>query len=72
MGPGNRTLACLARTTRAFEGPALDALWRTQKSLVPLLKLMPPDMWTVTREINGHMRINRLVWNLNYTLLLCL
>ncbi|EDR12990.1 uncharacterized protein LACBIDRAFT_323876 [Laccaria bicolor S238N-H82] len=38
------TLASLARTCRAFEGPALDVLWREIEGLRPLLCTMPPDI----------------------------
>ncbi|KAJ6621019.1 hypothetical protein B0H10DRAFT_2354569 [Mycena sp. CBHHK59/15] len=38
-------LATLARTSRIFQGPALDILWRTQTNLVNLTRCMPPDIW---------------------------
>ena len=38
---GCASLAVLARTCQAFKNPALDALWRTQTSLMPLVNLFP-------------------------------
>lgn len=54
---GKCTVARLARTTRAFESPSLDVLWRTQTSLYPLLKLMPPDLWRVEAVANHRRRL---------------
>ncbi|KAH7924234.1 hypothetical protein BV22DRAFT_524876 [Leucogyrophana mollusca] len=39
------TLACLARTCRVFKDPALDALWSHLKSLEPLMRCLPEDLW---------------------------
>jgi hypothetical protein len=39
------TLSAFAATCRAISEPALDALWRTQLSLAPLLRCMAPDLW---------------------------
>ncbi|EDR12542.1 uncharacterized protein LACBIDRAFT_323858 [Laccaria bicolor S238N-H82] len=39
------TLASLALTCRAFEGPALDVLWREIDGLRPLLCTMPSDLF---------------------------
>lgn len=51
---GNHHLLQLAVTCRAFSEPALNALWRTQKSLLPLIETLPEDAWdtTVTHEDN--------------------
>ncbi|KAJ6483516.1 hypothetical protein C8R47DRAFT_1132468 [Mycena vitilis] len=38
-------LATLARTCKAFSSPALDLLWRNQRSLLPLLRCMPDGVW---------------------------
>ena len=38
---GYASLAALARTCQAFKNPALDALWRTQDGLRPLVNLFP-------------------------------
>ncbi|KAG6333711.1 hypothetical protein ID866_5378 [Astraeus odoratus] len=43
---GKSTLASLARTCRAFHGPAIDELWMNLEALDPLIKLMPRRMWT--------------------------
>lgn len=37
----NPTLASLARTCKAFLEPTLDVLWRTQRSLGPIIKTLP-------------------------------
>ncbi|KAH7911769.1 hypothetical protein BJ138DRAFT_1112953 [Hygrophoropsis aurantiaca] len=43
-------LATLARTCRALRDPALNVLWRTQYSLVPLLSTLPGDAWEVMMD----------------------
>ncbi|KAF8550842.1 hypothetical protein OG21DRAFT_364179 [Imleria badia] len=40
-----RTLARLACTCRAFEEPALDALWKAMRGFEPLTRLLPDSMW---------------------------
>jgi hypothetical protein len=42
--PALNDLAVVARTCRAFHGPALDALWRSS-ALVNLLRCMPSDLY---------------------------
>jgi len=42
---GEATAACLACCCKSFEDPALDALWAKQRSLYPLLKSLPSDVW---------------------------
>ncbi|GLB44366.1 hypothetical protein LshimejAT787_1602960 [Lyophyllum shimeji] len=46
--PDFATLASVARTCTAFTEVALDALWRDQTSLAPLLQVMPADLWMLT------------------------
>jgi len=48
---GTSTLAALAVTCRHFEHPALDVLWRTIPSLIPLVKCLPPDLWEMTIQV---------------------
>ncbi|KAJ7162670.1 hypothetical protein C8R43DRAFT_1233315 [Mycena crocata] len=43
--PGGRALAALASTCKTFQDPALDVLWRTQDSIIPLLGCMPDDLF---------------------------
>lgn len=38
-----RLLAHLARTCKAFSEPALDVLWHTQTSIVPLVRCLPSN-----------------------------
>ncbi|EGN94384.1 hypothetical protein SERLA73DRAFT_162998 [Serpula lacrymans var. lacrymans S7.3] len=42
-------VAAIASTCRTLSYPALVALWKEQTSLVPLLKCLPPDAWTIER-----------------------
>jgi len=42
---GERTAVSLACCSKSFEDPLLDALWATQRSLLPLLKSLPGDVW---------------------------
>ncbi|EIW83411.1 hypothetical protein CONPUDRAFT_143318, partial [Coniophora puteana RWD-64-598 SS2] len=37
------SLACFARTCRAFSEPALDALWMSLDSFLPLVSILPED-----------------------------
>ncbi|KAG5635412.1 hypothetical protein H0H81_011375 [Sphagnurus paluster] len=61
-GLGLKTLSSLARTCRAFTGPALDELWRVQLSLVHLIKCLPRDAYelgkkniiTISRQLVHH------------------
>ena len=53
------TLASLARTCRAFEGPALDVLWHDIEGLRPLLCTMPSDLFEMKAKDS---RFNVLVW----------
>ncbi|KAJ7659809.1 hypothetical protein DFH06DRAFT_1297233 [Mycena polygramma] len=41
------TLAALAVTSRAFQDPALDLLWKNQMTLLNFLKCMPADLFSV-------------------------
>jgi hypothetical protein len=34
--------------SKAFHEPALDVLWRSQTSILPLLKTFPVEVWTET------------------------
>lgn len=45
------TLAALARTCRAFEGPALDFLWRDISGLRPLRCIMPSDLFKMEEKV---------------------
>ncbi|KIK03959.1 hypothetical protein K443DRAFT_131056 [Laccaria amethystina LaAM-08-1] len=49
-------LARLARTCIAFQDPALNILWHTQKTLLPLLKCLPPDAWAIKEYKFGIIR----------------
>jgi len=44
--PRTATLPALARTCRDFTEPALDIIWRSLPSLMPLLACIPVDRWT--------------------------
>ncbi|KAJ6575747.1 hypothetical protein DFH09DRAFT_981276 [Mycena vulgaris] len=39
-------LAAVARTCKAFSGPALDLLWANQQTVLHVLRCMPDDVWT--------------------------
>ena len=41
----NPTLAALAVTCKAFMEPALNVLWKSQRSLGPLVRTLPEDCW---------------------------
>ena len=40
------TAVALACCRKVFENSALDALWKTQEELLPLLKCLPRDVWS--------------------------
>ncbi|KAJ7110701.1 hypothetical protein C8R43DRAFT_1139272 [Mycena crocata] len=48
-----RNLVSLARTCQALRDTALDAIWHTQKSLLPLVKCLPPHIWEEVLEKKG-------------------
>ncbi|KAJ7469577.1 hypothetical protein FB451DRAFT_1255036 [Mycena latifolia] len=58
--PAHKALAVLARTSPVFSGPALDVLWKTQTSLVPLLRCMPPDLFEISPSTDHWNRAWRL------------
>ncbi|KAJ7886174.1 hypothetical protein B0H14DRAFT_1321637 [Mycena olivaceomarginata] len=49
------TLISLATASKIFTDPALDVIWREQRSLVPLVKCMPETLWEEhdTKRITG-------------------
>ncbi|KAJ7614977.1 hypothetical protein FB45DRAFT_1064588 [Roridomyces roridus] len=47
-------LARLARTCTSFLGPALDALWSHQSTLIHLLRTIPEDLWDIIETIDIH------------------
>ncbi|KAG9311558.1 hypothetical protein JVU11DRAFT_7763 [Chiua virens] len=51
---GHRDLAALARTCRAYHVPALSILWRTHKSLVPLILCFPSDMLDLSTQVGRY------------------
>ena len=50
---GNSTVLALACTAKCFQEAALDTLWQTQASLVPLVKCFPDELLTETRQEDG-------------------
>ncbi|EIW55800.1 uncharacterized protein TRAVEDRAFT_22239 [Trametes versicolor FP-101664 SS1] len=64
---GKRTLVSLVRTCKTLHKASAAALWRDQRSLVPLLRLLPSCAWEeVPLEGGGHIfriiRPRRLEW----------
>ncbi|KAJ7495628.1 hypothetical protein FB451DRAFT_1387646 [Mycena latifolia] len=46
-----RDLSVLARTSKMiFHNPALDVLWKHQKTILRILRCMPPDLWQITES----------------------
>ena len=50
---GPATVAALARTARCFEDAALNVLWSTQLTLVPLIKCFPSELLKETGGEDG-------------------
>ena len=50
---GNATVAALARTAKCFHDAALDTLWQTQATLIPLVKCFPEELLTETKGDDG-------------------
>jgi hypothetical protein len=48
-GCDGKSLSSLARTCKAFHETALDVLWRDDINITSLLKVMPRDLWFVSR-----------------------
>lgn len=42
---GRRSVSRLARTCRAFSDPCLSALWKELDSLLPLISLLPNELF---------------------------
>ncbi|KAJ7674035.1 hypothetical protein DFH06DRAFT_753312 [Mycena polygramma] len=56
----NHEPAILARTTKIFLVPSLNALWRNQQTICNLLRCMPDDLWDIEEDIeedNRHIEI---------------
>ncbi|KAF7338981.1 hypothetical protein MVEN_01974300 [Mycena venus] len=55
-------LAALARTSKSFHGPALDALWWHQGTLRNLVDCMPADLWELeTIDRMSTLRLRRQI-----------
>jgi len=50
--PDKNTLLQLALVCKAFHEPALDALWKFQKSFLILVKTFPRDLWEETAVLH--------------------
>ncbi len=48
----SKSLVCLARTCRLFRDTALDALWHTIPSLIPLLYTFPSDLCSIRSYVH--------------------
>ncbi|KAJ6566445.1 hypothetical protein B0H19DRAFT_1257661 [Mycena capillaripes] len=48
-------LSVLARTSKVFLNPALNAPWRDQNTIANLLKCMPADVWDISERANDDM-----------------
>ncbi|RDB14878.1 hypothetical protein Hypma_016419 [Hypsizygus marmoreus] len=59
---GSGTVVALARTCRAFHEPATAHLWYEIDTLIPLVKCMPADLWTITGENSQTLVFNRAVF----------
>ena len=51
------TLAAFALTCHGISEPALDILWHTHSSIVPLLKCMSDELWGDSVESNHGPRL---------------
>ncbi|KAI0941459.1 hypothetical protein AcW1_003344 [Taiwanofungus camphoratus] len=49
---GTCTLLAFALTCRTISEPALDRLWHTQLTLLPLIKTLPSDAWDVYGSVH--------------------
>lgn len=52
----NATLYAAALTCKILQEPALNALWKSHHSLLPLLKTFPKDSWLVAGQPNTFVR----------------
>ncbi|KAI0366032.1 hypothetical protein BV20DRAFT_698560 [Pilatotrama ljubarskyi] len=50
---GQRTLSALARTCKVLHEAVLPVLWNSLDSIVPLLRLFPPDTWSEIQNPDG-------------------
>ncbi|PIL35649.1 hypothetical protein GSI_02379 [Ganoderma sinense ZZ0214-1] len=49
---GLQTLTSLARTSRLFHEPAVNAIWRHVPNVLTLIRTLPEDLWLQTRITN--------------------
>lgn len=59
------SLAALARTCKAIEGPALDCLWHDQETIYNILSCMPRDLFDVYADKSGSQSKWGVVCNLS-------
>ncbi|KAJ7036640.1 hypothetical protein C8F04DRAFT_1095209 [Mycena alexandri] len=59
-----QTLAALAASCRIWQDPALDALWATQDSLIPILSCMPQGLFNVEPSLPYFDSFRRMVRSL--------
>ena len=64
------TLAAFAVTCQAISEPALDVLWHTHGSIIPLLRCMSDDLWNDSVEFNrnNHLVCRRILIILDFCL----
>src|ERR1700749_549705 len=53
LAPPKRSLAHACRVCRAWRDPALATIWHTIDSLLPLMRLFPPDAFSQSRTHVG-------------------
>lgn len=52
-----RTNCKLALTCRAFYGPAMDIIWKSLETFIPMIECMPRDLLAVTRPEGTYTQI---------------
>ncbi|KZT64324.1 hypothetical protein DAEQUDRAFT_769787 [Daedalea quercina L-15889] len=50
QGDGRGSIASFAVTSKEFHAGAIAVLWEEMETLVPLLNLIPPDVWNYVRK----------------------
>ncbi|KAJ6521179.1 hypothetical protein DFH09DRAFT_1331373 [Mycena vulgaris] len=57
-GSVTRDLAALARTSKVFQEPALNALWKSQRTFAHILSCIPNDLWNIPMASGGVDRLD--------------
>lgn len=65
-GTSSRNALALAVTCKILHNPALNSLWKTQKSIIPLLSCLPDDLFNKRPNLSDDQALVRCTIVLPY------